>query len=196
MAGIIEDVLARATLDHFTQITVHGGDAAWTFEFRPFEDGEPVEGDALQQHLLSSSPDVIDMSMTPAPLSPDAFFLLLEDDDASAASIADQQAAYDAAARVENPTLHTNGTVDCASCHAAHPARVAAARRSPLVASPDAFVSARHDLTPTPVFSNPQFIHALAWRGRDLAVNARVLHDSALSADLVEQRLKDEGHLP
>ena len=72
----------------------------------------------------------------------------------------------------------------------------AASTRSPLVDSPDAFVSATHDLTPGTVFSNPQFIHAFAWRHTDLAVNARVVNEAAVSADLASTILTDLGVLP
>lgn len=36
---------------------------------------------------------------------------------AKAASKTAQQAAFDAALRIENPTKHSPDTIDCASCH-------------------------------------------------------------------------------
>jgi hypothetical protein len=196
VAAVVVDVLAAARLEQFTQITVHGGDAAWTFEFREFRDGAPTEGDARQQHLLSTTPDVIDMSVTPTSGSDDAFPVLLDDEAADLASIEEQQAAFDRAARVENPGIHDPGTIDCATCHVAAPARVAARARSPLVDGADTFTSLRHDLTPSPVFANPQFIHAFAWRGTSLAINQRVVNEAALSADVFEELLIARGVLP
>ncbi len=196
VGDIVLDAVAAGHLAHFTQITVHGDDAAWTFEFRPFVDGAPGEGDARQQHVLSRSPTTITVSVTPAGDSDDDFSVLLDEELAAAAPVAEQQAAYDRAARVENPGIHDPGTIDCARCHLAAAARAAATARSPLVDSPDAFVSATHDLTPGTVFSNPQFIHAFAWRHTDLAVNARVVNEAAVSADLASTILSDLGVLP
>ena len=196
VAAVINDALAEATLVQFTQITVHGGDAAWTFEFREFKDGAPTQGDAKQQHVLSITPDVIDISVTPTSGSVDAFPLLLDDAAARLAPLAEQQSAFDQAGRVENPAFHDTGTLDCATCHLAAPARAAALQREAFVDGPDTFTSPRHDRTPTAVYGNPQFIHAFAWRHRSLAINQRVINESALSADLVQEQLVASGALP
>ncbi|MDP2342711.1 MAG: hypothetical protein Q8O67_17275 [Deltaproteobacteria bacterium] len=195
VAAVIEALLESAVLDHVTEITVHGDNAAWTFEFRPFVDGVPSEGDARQQHVLSPSPTVIDISVTPTSGSDDAFDLLFDEEAAALAPLADQQAAFDRAARVEHPEFHTMDSVDCATCHLAAPARAAALARSPLTASPDAFTSERHDLAASAVFANPQFIHAFAWRLNTLTINQRVVNESAISADVADARLTEEGVL-
>lgn len=195
VAAIFERLIDKASLNHVTQITVHGGNAAWTFESRFFTDGLPAEGDAKLQHLLSASEAVIDISVDPPSGSEDQFELLLKDDVAAAASLEEQQAAFDRAARVEHPDLHTMNTLDCATCHAAAPARAAALARAPLSASPDAFTSERHDLTPSAVFSNPQFIHAFAYRFDTLTINQRLVNEAAVSADVADARLTEEGVL-
>lgn len=196
VGALLQEVVDDARLDHFTQITVHGDDAAWTFEFRDFVDGRPTAGEARQQHVLSARPDVIDISVTPTSGSADAFVLLLDEEAAALASVDDQQAAYDRAGRVENPAFHDPGTIDCATCHVAAPARAATrARDVGVVDGPDTFTAQRHDLSSSPVFDNPQFIHAFAWRGTALSINQRVVNESALSADVVEARLIDEGVL-
>lgn len=197
VGGIIDDVLKAGTLDHFTQITVHGDDAAWTFEFRQFVDGAPTPGDALQQHVLSPDAEAIAVSVNPLQDHPDDYAVLLDDIALRAAPVAEVQDALDRVARIEHPTLHDPSSVDCARCHLAAPARAAATALHPdLVEGPATFTSTRHDLTPTAVFSDPQFIHAMAWRHTDLALNARVIHESALSADLLEPILRDLGALP
>ena len=200
VALIFDEILKDARFDHFTQITVHGDDAAWTFEFRTFLDGKVSEGDARLQHVLAPSPDAIDMSITPASASQDEFSLLLDEATAAAASFEEQQAAYDRAGRVENPNFHDPGTVDCATCHVAAPARAATRARFAragvaLFEGPDTATSARHDLTSSAVFANPQFIHAFAYRGTALSINQRVVNESARSADLVDARLIEEGVL-
>jgi hypothetical protein len=196
VAAVINDVLAASTLEQFTQITVHGDDAAWTFEFRVFEDGAPSTGEAIQQHVLSPDPDVIGVSITPLGDHDDDFSLLLDDVAAREATPAQTQAAFDAAARVEHPDENAPGTIDCARCHTAAVARSAARARTPGLIDVDAFTSTRHDLTPTAVFQDAQFIHALAWRHADLAINPRVIHEAASSADLAEPLLVSHGALP
>lgn len=197
VARVIDDALASGTLDHFTQITVHGDDAAWSFEFRQFLDGAPTPGDAAQQHVLSPDDDAIAVSVNPLDAHPDDYAVLLDDATLRAAPLADVQAALDAVARIEHPTIHDPGTIDCARCHLAAPARAAAfAARDDVDTGPATFSSDRHDLTPTAVFDNPQFIHAMAWRHRDLALNARVVHESAVSADRLEPILTTLGALP
>jgi hypothetical protein len=57
------------------------------------------------------------------------------------------------------------------------------------------FTSEHHDLSPSLAFNNPQFIHALAWRVRDLAVNQRVVNEAAVSADLIQSHLVEQGVL-
>jgi hypothetical protein len=201
VGAILEDVIEDARLDHFTQITVHGDDAAWTFEFRGFFEGKVTDGDARLQHVLAPNPDAIDMSITPASGVEDEFSLLLDEEAAAAASFEEQQAAYDRAGRVENPNFHDPGTVDCATCHVAAPARFATRARFAragveLVEGPDTVTSERHDLTSSSVFANPQFIHAFAYRGTALTINQRVVNEAARSADLLDARLTEEGVLP
>ena len=195
VAGLLEGVIAGAQLDHFTQITVHGDDAAWTFESREFVDGKVSEGESRRQHLLSARADAIDISITPASASFDAFTLLLDETTAAAASHEEQQLAFDHAGRVENPSFHDPGSIDCATCHVAAPARAAARARGSFIDGPDTFRADRHDLTSSAAFANPQFIHAFAWRGTTLAVNQRVVNESAQSADLVDARLTERGVL-
>jgi hypothetical protein len=197
VVDVVGDALGAARLDHFTQITVHGNDEAWTFETRVFVDGAPSDGEALQQHVLSPRPTPIAVTVTPLDAHADDFGLLLDAVALQAAAPSDIQAAYDRAARVEHPLTHDQGTVDCARCHLAAPARAAAeAAMAGVATSPEAFTSPRHDLARSAVFANAQFIHALAWRHRELAVNGRVVHEAAVSADLIEPVLTRLGALP
>jgi hypothetical protein len=192
VTDVVQDVLDTATLDHFTQITVHGNDAAWTFEFREFADGAPTPGEAKQQHLLSAHDDRIDIHIDPVEPSPDNdFSLLLDSDTIAAATLQELTDADTRAARVENAAIHDAGTIDCASCHTAAAAREAA-RMAGVVRAAE---TSRHDVTPTPVFGNPQFIHAFAWRGQVLTVNQRLLHEAARSADLLDDDLFKSGVL-
>lgn len=197
--AVISTLLQQARLMKFTQITVHGQNAAWSFSLREFVDGEVTPGDASVQHVLSSSPTAIDMRVTPPSAGPDDFAVLLRTDLLATASLADQQTAFNHAARVEHPALNDTGTVDCAACHTAAAARAATIARfaddGVVLTDNERFTSEHHDLTPSSAFDNPQFIHALAWRVRDLAINQRVVNEAAVSADILQSHLVEQGVL-
>jgi hypothetical protein len=149
--------------------------------------------------VLSSSPDAIDIRVTPPSVGPDDFAILLRTDGLATATTVEQQTAFDHAARVEHPALNDTSTVDCAACHTAAAARAATIARfandNVALSDDERFTSEHHDLSPSLAFNNPQFIHALAWRVRDLAVNQRVVNEAAVSADLIQSHLVEQGVL-
>ncbi len=197
--AVMTTLLQHARLTKFTQITVHGNNSAWSFSLREFVDGEITSGEANVQHVLSSSPDAIDIRVTPPSVGADDFAVLLRTDGLATATLAEQQTAFNHAARVEHPTLNSTSTVDCAACHTAAAARAATIARfadgNVALTDDERFTSEHHDLTPSSAFNNPQFIHALAWRVRDLAINQRVVNEAAVSADLLQSQLVEQGVL-
>ena len=115
---------------------MHADNAAWTFGGIDLAAGEPTDvvipntGGEVEQHALSDGgTGPIHATVQPALSGPDNIALLLSDAAAAAATRAERQAAFDAAARIENPTLNNPGTVDCVSCHLTAVARVAALNR-------------------------------------------------------------------
>lgn len=189
---ILRPLLGETRLSRVTEVSVHGDDAAWTFSGIDRVDDNwtsmvlPMTGDHDEQHVLSDGGlGPIRANMTPGSESPDSFQLLLDDSAARAASRAELQDAFDAAARVENPNFHDPGTIDCASCHLAAVARQAALERDDLESSPDAYVSDTHDLTASPIFANTQVIRAFGYRHDARAIAPRTVHESAAVAERV-----------
>lgn len=175
-----------------TSMEVHGDSTAWTFagfalnELGSFSDKDEV----FAQHVLSVGPEgAIEASVDPELAGPDNFTLLLDEEDAAAASLEERQAAFDAAARIENPLLHNSLTTDCAACHLAAPARAVALLRDDLAASPEAYVSARYDITPSDAFRNTQLIHNLGYRFDILALSPRLVNETAMTAELADKLL-------
>lgn len=169
-----------------TSMEVHGDNTAWTFAgFAINEIGSFANADEVfAQHVLSvGTGGIIKASVDPE-LAPgaDNYAILLDEDDALAATLAQRQAAFDAAARVENPVLHNSGTIDCVSCHLAATARATALGREELTASPEAYVSDRYDLTPSSAFTSTQLIHNLGYRFNILALSPRLVNETALTA--------------
>ena len=196
VADVLAPLLGEARLARITSMGVHAGDAAWTFSGFDVEEGErqaiviPETGGVTEQHALSDGGDgAIHASVQPELAAADDITLLLDDAAAAAATLQERQAAFDAAARIENPTLHNPGTIDCVSCHLAAVARTAALARESLAASPDVFTSERHDLSTTPSFQNTQVVRAFGYRFSALALSPRVVHESAAVADRVDALL-------
>jgi hypothetical protein len=193
----VRDVLLRLIgadrLVRVTSMEVHGDSTAWTFagfavnELGTFSDAHEV----FAQHVLSvGTAGAIEASVDPE-LSPgpDNFTVLLDEETAAAATLAERQAAFDAAARVENPLLHNALTIDCVSCHLAATARATALLRDPLSASADAYVSERYDVTPSAAFENTQLIHNLGYRFDILALSPRLVNETALTAERADALL-------
>jgi hypothetical protein len=108
---------------------------------------------------------------------------------AARASVAAEkrQAAFDATVRIENPDLHSPDTVDCASCHAAEPARRLVGekklglslkdRASAFVASTE-FVPAA-DMRATSVDASGIDVHMFSYKGKVASVHQRTINESA-----------------
>jgi len=90
--------------------------------------------------------------------------------------------------RFENPRIHNTESLDCVSCHIAHPAREWISRH--LKAQPknnhlnSVYQNQNYNLTnlSTEVFNTVQ-IRGLGYFGRNLTISQRVIHESAEVAD-------------
>ncbi|MBM4281598.1 MAG: hypothetical protein FJ137_12840 [Deltaproteobacteria bacterium] len=202
VVDVLLPLLGANRLSRVTATGVHAGNTAWTFAGVDVVDGDPVPmaiprtGGAFEQHLISDAQQgAIRAIVQPAPPAADDgndddFAVLLDDAAADAATLQVRQAAFDAAARIENPGLHNPGTVDCATCHVAAAARAVALARESLAASPDAYTSTTHDLTASSAFGDSRVIRAFGYRFSTLALSPRVVHESAVVADTVAAALR------
>jgi hypothetical protein len=121
--------------------------------------------------------------------SADNIEILASADQATAATPAVRQAAFDAALRVENPTKNSPNTIDCLTCHMAEPARVLVGQPmfglTPL-GDANAFVAdpsiPSADLTTTPSLIDADGglnLHAFSYRGSSAMINQRVVNETA-----------------
>jgi hypothetical protein len=120
---------------------------------------------------------------------------------AARASVADEkrQAAFDAAVRIENPTLHSPDTVDCASCHAAEPARRLVGekklgltlkdRANSFVASTEFVPTA--DTRLTSVDAAGINVHMFSYKGKVASVHQRTVNESAAVVAYVNAKVLD-----
>ncbi|HEY4240307.1 MAG TPA: hypothetical protein VGM88_10840 [Kofleriaceae bacterium] len=112
--------------------------------------------------------------------------ILAISDPSTAPTVAQEQAAVDAALRIENPLMHSPNTIDCVSCHLAPPARQLNA--SELTGSPGTeFQPAAQipadDLVQTTDFFTDEDevlnIHAFSYRNGTPMINQRVINETA-----------------
>lgn len=178
-----------------TSMQVHAGNQAWTFSaFVIDELGSFTNPDQVfAQHVLSTGESgPIHASIDP-PLGgigdPDDYSVLLDDDDANAATLEQRQAAFDAAARIENPDRNNSGTRDCVSCHVTAIVRATALAREAMADSPDAYLSERYDLSTLTDFTNTELIHNLGYRFDTLSLSPRLIHETAAAAAAADDAL-------
>jgi hypothetical protein len=115
----------------------------------------------------------------------DDLLLLLRSDDARSAPRAAVEAAAGAAVRIENPTRHGAGTVDCVSCHVASNARHWAQRALGVDTreSPDRYRSAL-DLTLTSEATRDRTVmRAFGWSHTQRAISQRTVNETAAALD-------------
>jgi hypothetical protein len=136
--GIGRLVLKYAGARNLARITVFtssGLGTAWNFFGVDVKNGAttPVAiptlpGARVEAFFAGFSAGVLggEPAFTPAVMNvapQDDLRLLTNRDRASSASAAERQRALEAAARLEEPTLHSSGTIDCVSCHIAETVR-------------------------------------------------------------------------
>jgi hypothetical protein len=115
-------------------------------------------------------------------------FIALDDGKAASLSAATRQSAFDALVRVENPTLNSANTIDCALCHLATPTEQLVAfpdfalddRAGPFAFLPDGKSVNAADLVPTFNTSGGRLdMHAFSYVGQDASINQRVVNETA-----------------
>ena len=192
---VILPLIGGDRLVRVTSMQVHAGNQAWTFSgFAVDEVGQFTNPDQVfAQHVLSTGETgPIHVSIDPpvgGPGDPDDYSVLLDDADAAAATIEQRQSAFDAAGRIESPTLANSGTRDCVSCHVSAIVRATALAREPLADTPDAFLSDRYDLSTRTDFLDTELIHNLGYRFDTLTLSPRVINETAAAAARIDDAL-------
>ncbi len=137
---------------------------------------------------LEATTNPLDASGSPATTSSDNLAMLESFMQASQATAADREHAFGAALRVLNPQDNSPDTIDCASCHLAHPAVELVGEQLGMTptASAGAFVPSAAipaiDLSETTSLVGSDGvlnIHAFSYRNQDPMINQRVINETA-----------------
>jgi hypothetical protein len=155
----------------------------------------PGDGNTMS---LSAAVNPLESSGSPATTSADNIAVLESMTTASAATTTERQTAFDAALRVLNPRDNSPDTIDCASCHLAHPALTMVGEPLGMTTTGDsaAFVAGPSiplaDLAQTTqlVSDGVLNIHAFSYRDSDPMINQRVINETAANLAYLETLLR------
>lgn len=206
--GLREIILAHAgkpNLVRFTAFTPTSAAFRWDFFGFDVRDGAlvPMVIPALQAGttnvaFFAGFGNDFGGRFAPATTATDDMQLLGNLERARQASRAAQQAAVDAALRIENPNKHSADTIDCASCHAAGVTRVLtggklglSVERSASLFRPDPrLVSASDMRQTTPVNDTSMLnVHAFSYRNTQPMIAARVINETAAVMTMMNGRI-------
>jgi hypothetical protein len=150
----------------------------------------PSLPDGTTDMSLEASVDPLESTFSPETGSADNIVMLANADQALSATQAQRQAGFDAALRIENPTMNSPNTIDCVSCHMAEPARTLVGQQM-LGMSPagdrNAFAPASTIPAPDLAVTTPKLvgtdgglnIHAFSYRSSEPMINQRVINETA-----------------
>ncbi len=160
------------------------------WDFGGFEDSRrmviPRVGTRLQS-FVNMVPGGFRGGARPAPEGDDTFnAILTQSTDFPSAGVALLRKELDAVHRIENPRIHTSETVDCASCHAAQPARAWAERLFPGLRPGESEFRFRSRLNlenRSASREDTRMIRAFGYDGSRPAISQRAIHESAAVAE-------------
>lgn len=131
--SLSEDLLkfaGEANLIRFTEFQQSNLDTVWSFNGFDIASGKTTKmviptlpSKATNDEFFIGFGADFAGGFTPSTNAEDDMQLLGNTQNAEKASKSDQQAAFDAALRIQNPNVHSPNTIDCASCHMANPAQ-------------------------------------------------------------------------
>ena len=198
---IILKYASPSNLIRFTHFQSANLQTVWNFS------GFDVDGSSTTPMVIPNIPDSgtgvgffqgfaspMNGGFTPESTAKDTITLLVNAANAKAASASKQQAAYDAALRIENPSFHSPNTIDCASCHVGEDARLligddvlglSAVDNPNLFKRDSKYVSLRSMKQTTNPRTQPLNVHMLSYRNDKLMIGQRVINETAATVAYV-----------
>jgi len=201
--AIVTKYAGQANLVQFTSLQIEavagvdrivGPGEFWQFEANTVANGTvtpqniPTLPQTQSNMGLGAAPDPLQASFAPLSTSNDNINLIANFTMAQQATQAQRQASFDAALRVLNPHDNSPNTIDCATCHMAHPAVQLVGQQLGLTSRgdanafvPDASIPVA-DLEQTTQFTDSEMvlnIHAFSYRETSPMINQRVINETA-----------------
>jgi hypothetical protein len=209
LAAVVTRYAGAANLTRITEFTTSGLGTAWNFsgvEVLP-EGTKRIDlvhvpaGSEVVAFFRGFTPGKLggEPPFSPASSAPpeDNMQLLGNQTWAERAPAAERELAFDAAVRIENPTLHTPETTDCASCHAAAPARALVGEAILGLADDgldfvaDGRFVPEDDLAELPLDATVS-MHMFSYKGATPSIHRRTVHESAAVVAFLETWVRDK----
>ena len=179
--------LSADRLVRVTVMGVHASHEAWMFSGLDLTSGSPVDlpiptlAPAHEQHVTSTGKlQSLEVTLAPAPAAEPALVPVIAAGGIAGSSPDALAAASEAVRRLEDPTQHNPGTVDCASCHVAALARFQLQRAG-------SYTPSGAELAP--VYEDTRNLRAFGFYFTDPAVSPRLLIESRVVLDLLHGEL-------
>lgn len=196
---LVLSLAGPANLVQFTQFSVSGLDTTWNFSGFDVKANKAMKIPSLpagdDEHVaffagftpgqLEGDPAFVPASKAP---SVDNIQALGNRLTAKAASPAVRGTSFSALLRLENPTIHTPDTTDCASCHAVEPIRKFVGVKlfssemtaaSAAAFKPDARWVPEADMAAAAQTDTGVNVHMFSYKGTVASVHRRVINESA-----------------
>jgi len=178
----LQPLLTPSRVVRMTAMSVHASNQAWIFSGLEVQGGQvsdleiPTQPGHTDDHVTSTgATDGITMTLDPGPVAEPALPTVLQTQARRSASAADLAAGLSALARIEDPTQHNPGTIDCASCHAVASARWFAAREG---------LTVEGGVAPSDTYGDSRALRALGYFFTAPAISPRVQRETrAVRAD-------------
>ncbi|MGH7286336.1 MAG: hypothetical protein ACRELY_32865 [Polyangiaceae bacterium] len=206
--SLSEDLLkfaGQGNLIRFTEFQQSNLDTVWNFNGFDIASGKttkmviptlPSKG-TNDEFFIGFGADFAG-GFTPSTNAKDDMQVLGNTQNAEKASKSDQQAAFDAALRIQNPNFHSPNTIDCASCHMANPAQVMTGAKLGITADGNAnaftidtkLVKATDMKQKTKVdLSDGLNLHMFSYKDSHAMIGMRVINESGSVVAYVNQNV-------
>lgn len=184
--AILTPLLGASRIVRATQMGVHASNQAWIFSGLDLSSGVPADiriptlADVTDGHVTSTGEtERTEITLDPVPTVERALSQWVAPGGAQAATEDDTRAAAASALRLEDPTAHDSGTVDCATCHIAASSRHALAAAGAVIQSP---------VSVPGIFGDTRNLRAFGYFFDAPAVSPRVLREiTAVRTDLTKR---------
>ncbi len=205
---LVRSLAGADNLVQFTQFAPSGLDTTWNFSGFDVEKGQtmsiptlPASEDKHVAFFAGFTPDQLegDPAFVPASraATQDNMQSLGNRLTAAAATPDGRRHAFSALLRIENPTLHTPDTIDCASCHAVEPVRKLVGRKhfpEDLAAAtggfvPDARFVPERDMAEAAQAESGINVHMFSYKGTTPSVHRRTINETAAIVAHVNERV-------
>lgn len=179
-------LLRAERLKRVTSMSVHASNLAWIFSGADYEGGQPTPiaiptlDEVHEGHVTSTGgTTAVEVTLDPRPTVESSLAAILKPGALASATATQRSEAAASLGRLEDPTFHNSGTVDCATCHVAALAQRALTSGGAIAGAP----------VPAPaVYDDTRNLRAFGYFFSSPSVSPRVQREIAFVRDDLARR--------